>query len=96
MKELETDRNPAQLPLGGDTPPTDEEQGEQQEQDLPQDNSAGGNASGDGSGGSGDGSDGSGNHNPPAGNNTEANMAIFEDENGVDDLEWYKKPVKVP
>ena len=34
VKELETDRNQAQLPLGGDTPPTDEDQGEQQ-QDLP-------------------------------------------------------------
>ena len=99
VKGLETDQNPAQVPPGGDTPPTDEEQGELQEQDLPQDESAGGNASGDGSGGSGgsgDGSDGSGNHNPPADNSTQANMAIFEDENGVDDVEWYKKPVKVP
>ena len=50
VKELETDQNPAQLPLGGDTPPTDEDQGEQQ-QDLPPQESAG-NASRNGSGGS--------------------------------------------
>ena len=35
VKSLETDQNPAQVPPGGDTPPTDEELGEQQEQDLP-------------------------------------------------------------
>ena len=28
VKSLETDQNPAQLPPGGDTPPTDEELGE--------------------------------------------------------------------
>ena len=66
---------------------------------MPQDNSAGRNASGDGSGGSGgsDGSDGSENgSNGSANGNREPIMAIFEDDNGVDDLEWYKKPVKVP
>ena len=57
VKGLETDQSPAQVPPGGDTPPTDEEQGEQQEQDLPPEESAGRNASGNGSGGS----DGSGN-----------------------------------
>ena len=91
VKSLEKDQNPAQVPPGGDTPPTDEELGEQQEQDLPQDaniQQAGGGAGGDGSG---DGSGGSGNNNPPTSNNTQGNMAIFEDENGVDDVEWYKR-----
>ena len=97
VKELETDRNPAQLPLGGDTPPTDEDQGEQQ-QDLPPQESAG-NASGNGSGGSDgseNGSGGSDGSEDGSDGSESANMAVFEDDNGADDPEWYKKPVKVP
>ena len=94
VKSLETDQNPAQLPPGGDTPPTDEELGEQQEQNIPQDTNnqeTRGGAGGDGSGGSGD-----NNESIPNSNTTQGNMVTFEDENGTDDGEWYKKPVKVP
>ena len=98
IKDLETSQSTAQLPVGGDTPPPDEEQGEQQQQDLPPEDSAespSGNGS-DGSDGSG-GSDGSDNGSDGSDNsNSQANMAAFEDENGTDDVEWYKKPVKVP
>ena len=95
VRSLETnpEQNPAHVPPGGDTPPTDEEVGEQQDQDNPhQDNNqpAGGGAGGDGTGDPNQG------NNPGVSTDTEDTMVTFEDENGTDDGEWYKKPVKVP
>ena len=99
VRSLETNpaqnpaQNTAQLPPGGDTPPTDEEEGEQQDQENPhQENNqpAGGGAGGEGSGDPNQGD------NPDLSADTEDTMVTFEDENGTDDGEWYKKPVKVP
>ena len=93
VRSLETDpeQNPAHIPPGGDTPPTDEEVGDQQDQNNPQNDNnqqAGVGAGGDGTGDNNEG-------NSPNVNNTQENMVTFEDENGTDDDEWYKKPVKV-
>ena len=79
-----------QPPVNIPTPPQDQSGETAPEQQSPQQEQSGGGAAG-GTGGDQDGSDDPDHNNEP-------NMSppqIFEDENGVDDEDWYKKKVEV-
>ena len=79
-------------PVNIPTPPRDESSEAGGEPEAPQPVQPGGSGSG-GSGGDQDGSD-----DPDHNSEHNLNMApprIFEDENGVDDEDWYKKKVEV-